>query len=61
MLVGSETNSYSVNNWEQWMVIDVASWIENWIFLMVNVWDLLIFISLMIGSIGVHFYSMLLS
>jgi hypothetical protein len=60
-LVGSKTNSYSDNPWEEWMVLIVTSWIENWILVMINDWDLPTFISSMIGSIGVHFDSMLLS
>jgi hypothetical protein len=60
MLVGSKTNSSSDNPWKWWMVLTVASWIENWILIMINDWDLRTIISLMIGSIGVYFDSMLL-
>jgi len=60
MLVGSKTNSYNDNPWKWWMVLVVANWIGNWIFVMINDWDLPTFISLMIGLIGVHFDSMLL-
>jgi hypothetical protein len=42
------------------MIFVAASWIGNWILVMINDWDLSTLISLMIGSIGVHFDSMLL-
>jgi len=58
--MGSKINSFSDNPWEGWMVFVIASWIGNWIFIMINYWDLPTLISLMIGSIGVHFDSMLL-
>ncbi len=35
-LVGSKANSSSDNPWEQWMVFGVASWIGNWILVMIN-------------------------
>jgi hypothetical protein len=54
-------NSSSNNPWEQWMSLTTTSWIENWIFVLINDWDLPTFISLMIASIGVHFDSKLLS
>jgi NAD/NADP transhydrogenase beta subunit len=60
MLVKSKTNSSCDNPWEWWMVLVAASWIGNWIYVMINDWDLPTIISLMISSIGVHFYSMLL-
>jgi hypothetical protein len=36
MLVGSKTNSFSDNPEERWIVLNVASWIGNWIFIMIN-------------------------
>jgi len=57
--MGSKTNSSSDNPWEWWMVFATISWIKNWIFVIINDWDLLTLISLMIGSISVHFESML--
>jgi hypothetical protein len=59
-LMGSKNNSCNDNPWERWIVFANTSWIGNWIFVMINDWDLLTLISLMIGSIGVHFDSMLL-
>jgi len=59
--VRPKTNSSSDNLWKQWMVFTTVSWIGNWILVIINYWDLSIFISLMIGLIGVHFDSMLLS
>jgi len=59
MLMTSKTNSSSDNPWERWMVLVATSWIENWILVMINDWNLPILISLMIGSIGVHFDSLL--
>jgi hypothetical protein len=59
-LTRSKANSFSDNPWKQWMVLVATSWIGNWILVMINDWDLPVLISLMIGSIGVHFYSMLL-
>jgi uncharacterized membrane-anchored protein len=56
-LMGSKTNSFNDNPSEWWMVIIIASWIENWILIMINDSDLPTIISLMIGSIGVHFHS----
>jgi hypothetical protein len=43
------------------MVFIVVSWIGNWILIMINDYDLPTCIYLMIGSIGAHFDSMLLS
>jgi hypothetical protein len=56
-----KTNSSSDNLWEQWLVLTTVSWIGNWILVIINDWDLPIPISLMIGLIGVHFDSILLS
>jgi hypothetical protein len=36
MLVGSKTNSSNDNPRKQWMVFVVASWIGNWILVMIN-------------------------
>ncbi len=60
-LIGSKANSFNDNPSKWWMVLTIANWIGNWIFVMINDWDLPTFIFLMIGSIGVHFDSMLLS
>jgi len=58
--VGSKANLFNDNPWEQWMGFVVASWIRNWILVMINDWDLPILIFFMISSINVHFDSMLL-
>ncbi len=59
--MGSKTNSFNDNPRKQWPVLAIASWIGTWILVMINDSDLLTLESLMIGSIGVYFDSMLLS
>jgi hypothetical protein len=37
------------------MVLATTNWIENWIIVIIWIWVLPIFMSLIIGSIGVQF------
>ncbi len=59
-LVGLEAKSPNDNPWKWWMDISITNGIGNWFIVVTNDWNLQTFIFFMIGSIGVHFDSMLL-
>jgi hypothetical protein len=54
-LVGSKANSSNDNPCDQWMFFIDVNWIGNWILVIIWNWFLLVFVSLIIDSIGVQF------